>query len=54
LKVGGRLAELTLGMNWWLNDYTRIMFNYLHVVPVDPNFGPSWADEYVVRCEIFW
>jgi phosphate-selective porin OprO/OprP len=54
LKVGERLAEFALGVNWWLNDYTRIMFNYLHAVPVDPNFGPSWGDEYVVRCEIFW
>jgi phosphate-selective porin OprO/OprP len=54
LQDGGRLSELTLGVNWWLNDYTRIMFNYLHVVPVNPNFGPSWGDEYVVRSEIFW
>ena len=30
-------------MNWYLNNYTRLMFNYTHAVPVDPNFGPSFA-----------
>jgi phosphate-selective porin OprO/OprP len=54
LKVGDNEAELTLGVNWYLNDYTRIMFNYVHAVPVDPNFGPSYADEFVVRTAIFW
>jgi hypothetical protein len=37
-----------------LDDYTRIMFNDLHDLLVDPNFGPIWADEYVDRCEILW
>jgi phosphate-selective porin OprO/OprP len=54
MKVGERLAEFTVGLNWYLNDYTRIMFNWLHAVPVDPNFGPSWADEYAIRCSVFW
>ena len=54
LKVGDKEADLTVGINWYLNDYTRIMFNYLHVVPVDPNFGASYADEFVIRTAIFW
>ncbi len=54
LQVGGRLSEATFGVNWYLNDYTRLMFNYVHAIPVDPNFGPSAADAFFFRCAIFW
>lgn len=54
LKTGGRLASGTFGVNWYLNDQTRIMFNYSRNVPVDPNFGPSGADAFFVRCAVFW
>jgi hypothetical protein len=30
------------------------MFNYVHVIPVDPNFGPSAADGFFFRTEVFW
>jgi hypothetical protein len=30
------------------------MFNYVHAVPVDPNFGPSYADAFFIRTAIFW
>jgi phosphate-selective porin len=54
LKVGDRDAEMTLGVNWYLNDYARLMFNYVHAIPVDPNFGPSYADAFFLRTAIFW
>jgi phosphate-selective porin OprO/OprP len=54
LKVGDTEAEFTIGVNWYLNDYTRLMFNYTHVIPVDPNFGPSYADAFFMRMMIFW
>jgi phosphate-selective porin OprO/OprP len=54
LQVGDRLAEYTVGLNWYLNDNTRIMFNWLHAVPVDPNFGPSYGDEFAIETAIFW
>jgi phosphate-selective porin OprO/OprP len=54
LKVGNKLAEGTFGVNWYLNSYTRIMFNYDRVVPVDPNFGPSGADAFFIQTAIFW
>jgi phosphate-selective porin OprO/OprP len=54
LKVGDNEAELTVGLNWYLNDYTRIMFNYVHAVVVDPNFGPSFANAFFLRTAIFW
>lgn len=54
LKVGDNEAETTLGVNWYLNDYARLMFNYVHAVVVDPNFGPSYADAFFLRTAIFW
>jgi phosphate-selective porin OprO and OprP len=54
LKVGDRESEFTVGLNWYLNDYARVMFNYVHAIPVDPNFGPSWADAFFLRTAIFW
>jgi phosphate-selective porin OprO/OprP len=54
LKSGDRLAEGTFGVNWYLNDYARIMFNYTRAVPVDVNFGPSSADACFLRTAVFW
>jgi phosphate-selective porin OprO/OprP len=54
LRVGDRDTEFTLGVNWYLNDHTRVLFNYVHAVPVDPNFGPSWAEAFFIRTAIFW
>ncbi|MFL5327565.1 MAG: OprO/OprP family phosphate-selective porin [Gemmataceae bacterium] len=54
LKQGNRLAETTVGVNWYLNDYARIMFNYVNAVPVDPNFGPSGANAFFIQSAVFW
>jgi len=54
LQAGNRETEFTLGFNWYLNDYTRVMFNYTHVILLNPNFGPSFAGAYAMRFEIFW
>ena len=54
LKVGDREAALTLGVNWYLTDNFRFMFNWTHAIPVDPNFGPSYADVFMLRTAIFW
>src|SRR5262249_14596669 len=53
-KQGAQEPELTVGVNWYLNDYTRIMFNYVFTVPVDPNTGPSTAQAFFIRTAIFW
>lgn len=39
---GGNLVDLTLGLNWYLNPYTRVYFNYVHAMLLggEPaNFG---------------
>jgi phosphate-selective porin OprO and OprP len=54
LKVGDLEPEFTLGVNWYLNDYTRLMFNSVYTVPVDPNFGPNAAQGFFLRAAIFW
>jgi phosphate-selective porin OprO and OprP len=54
LKVGDREAAMTLGVNWYLTDNFRFMFNWVHAIPVDPNFGPSYADVFMLRTAIFW
>jgi phosphate-selective porin OprO/OprP len=54
LRVGDTETVLSLGLNWYLNDYARLMFNYIHAIPVDPNFGPSYADAFFLRTAIFW
>jgi phosphate-selective porin OprO/OprP len=30
VQLAGKLNDVTLGVNWYLNPYTRIMFNYIH------------------------
>ncbi len=54
LRTGNRDSEITLGVNWYLNDNTRLMFNFVHAVPVDPNFGPSWANAFFLSAQVFW
>lgn len=54
LKVGNRVTTWTFGINWYLNDNVRVMLNYVHAIPIDPNFGPSTADSFTIRTAIFW
>lgn len=54
LAVGNRVADVTFGLNWYLNDNTRLMFNCVPAVPVDPNFGPSAATAFFISAQIYW
>ncbi|MGQ0634298.1 MAG: OprO/OprP family phosphate-selective porin [Planctomycetaceae bacterium] len=47
--LGGRLHELTFGLNWYWNPYTRITLNYIKSFLDNPEFGKSTADIYGMR-----
>jgi phosphate-selective porin OprO/OprP len=32
VNVGGRLEDFSTGVNWYLNSYCRIMFDYVHAI----------------------
>lgn len=46
---GGRLTDLTLGINWHLNPNAKLQFNYIHAFQRSPVFGSSNADVYGLR-----
>ncbi|HVX60055.1 MAG TPA: porin [Pirellulales bacterium] len=50
---GGRLNDVTLGVNWYLNFQSRIMFNYIHAFLNRYN-QPSNADVFAMRAQVVW
>jgi phosphate-selective porin OprO/OprP len=48
---GGRLNDITFGVNWYLNPYTRFMWNYIHPILDKPGFGTSTADVFAMRMQ---
>lgn len=53
-RVGIRLAQSTFGLNWYLADQLRVMFNYSYAVPEEPNTGMSAANLFAMRIGLFW
>jgi len=49
---GGRLNDLTSGINWYLNRYTKIQLNYIHAFLDTPGIGDSNADIVAVRAHV--
>jgi phosphate-selective porin OprO/OprP len=54
MPAGTLLHQLTLGTNWYLNSFTRIMFNYTAGFPDKVGFGPTVAHIFGLRTAIFW
>jgi phosphate-selective porin OprO/OprP len=52
---GGRLTDVTAGLNWYLNGYTKVQFNYVRAM-LNRNFngynGPSDADIFGARFQV--
>jgi phosphate-selective porin OprO and OprP len=46
---GGYMQEWTYGLNWYLNPFTKVMFNYVRPEVTKENDERSTADMYVVR-----
>jgi len=52
--VGVRQIETTVGVNWYLDDRIRLMFNYSYNAPDEPNTGTSFANIFSTRLGVFW
>jgi phosphate-selective porin OprO/OprP len=51
--LGGQAADHTFGVNWYLNPYTRMTFNYVHSKIARPEEGPEAALDIVeMRAQI--
>jgi len=51
---GIRLPESTFGVNWYLADHLRLMFNYSYALPDEPNVGTSAASIFATRLAMYW
>lgn len=49
---GRRLTNTVVGLNWYINHYTRFSLNYIHSDLADPSNGDSNADVLAVRGQI--
>lgn len=49
---GGRLTDVTLAVNWYLNPYTKLTFNYIHGFLDRAPVGKSEADVYAIRAQL--
>ncbi|WP_231742291.1 OprO/OprP family phosphate-selective porin [Stieleria varia] len=49
---GGRLNNLTLGLNWYLNPHTKFQWNYIHAMLDSPGNIESNADVFALRAQV--
>lgn len=49
---GRNLTDLTLGVNWYLNGFTKFQLNYINANLNDPQLGRSDANIYAIRGQI--
>lgn len=49
---GRRLTDLTLGCNWYWNQYTKLQFNWIHSSLDDVGLGNSAADAFAIRAQL--
>ncbi|MBA4106495.1 MAG: hypothetical protein C0485_12120 [Pirellula sp.] len=53
-QMGIELPQSTFGVNWYLSDRVRLMFNYSYAVPKEMTAGESAASIYATRLAVFW
>lgn len=49
---GGRLNDVTLGVNWYLNQYTKFQFNYIRAMADQAAFGRSNTNIVGLRAQV--
>ncbi|MEX0936872.1 MAG: porin [Pirellulales bacterium] len=49
---GGRLEDVTLGVNWYLNQYAKVQLNYIHAMLHQVDTGASDADIIGLRGQV--
>lgn len=49
---GGRLNDLTAGLNWYLNPYTKFQWNYIYAMLDNPTNGDSDAGIVAMRAQV--
>jgi phosphate-selective porin OprO/OprP len=50
--TGGDLWDTTVGVNWYWNPYTKVVFNWVHSFLNNPLTGRSDADSFALRAQI--
>ncbi|MCA9088282.1 MAG: porin [Planctomycetaceae bacterium] len=50
--TGNELQDLTLGVNWYLNKYTKFQFNWVHAMLQSTPPNSSLADLFAVRAQL--
>jgi phosphate-selective porin OprO and OprP len=53
-RVGISVSTATFGVNWYLTDNVRLLFNYTYEVPDEPNTGASTGNIYAMRLNVYW
>ena len=49
---GGRLNDVTFGLNWYLNAFTKFQLNYIHAMLDSPVNGESDANIMAARAQL--
>jgi phosphate-selective porin OprO/OprP len=49
---GGRITDYTLGLTWYWNAYTKLVFNYVHAVSELPARETAHSDLFGIRAQI--
>ncbi len=52
--AGVILPQATFGVNWYLADRLRLMFNYTYAVPYEASVGDSNVSVFGLRLGMFW
>lgn len=50
--AGGRMNDVTFGVNWYLNQRTKFQFNYIHAFLTNPTFGDNEAGIFAWRGQV--